>query len=419
MDPVRLSLVRLLFIIPWPLDDPLTRSTVIPHLTALAADPRVESIALFAPARFAVPTSGGAAERRQPMLLPEVVEHHPLPVRASAIPLLSRLRHHQHCSRLLQREAERIKPQLTICRGAASIHGALLQRRLAIPFVAESFEPHAHYMRQTGTWSRWDPKYLVQVSWEERVKRCAAALITVSHGYARHLKERDGVPAARLRTVPCWVDGERFRINPEARMRLRHELGIGERLALIYVGKFGGIYSPLGELAILGQLKRHLVRPLFVIVLSSMEADAVRLQLHRAGFSPWDSYVSCVPHEHVADYLNAADLAVSFINSGPWSFACSAIKHGEYWACGLPVLMPPGVGDESTWLETERVGAIAPFNNPQAVQSAATRLQQILAEPGHRQRIRAVGLRERSKASLTATYRWMLDRLELGSLGSA
>ena len=102
-------------------------------------------------------------------------------------------------------------------------------------------------MRQTGTWSRWDPKYLVQRRWEEQVKRRAAALITVSHGYARHLRERDGVPADRLHTVPCWVDGERFRIDTEARLRLRRQLGIGERLALIYAGKFGGItvlFSP-------------------------------------------------------------------------------------------------------------------------------------------------------------------------------
>lgn len=411
--------MRLLFIIPWPLEDPLTRSTVLPHLAVLAADPRVERIALFAPGRVAAPTSGGSAEQRQPTLLPGCVQHHPLPVRGTGVPLLSRLRHHQRCSRQLLREAERIRPQLTICRGAAAVYGALLQRRLAIPFVAESFEPHADYMRQTGTWSRWDPKYLVQRRWEQRVKRRAAALITVSHGYASHLLEHDRVPADRLHTVPCWVDGERFRIDTEARLRLRRELGIGERLALIYAGKFGGIYSPLGELAILRQLQRDLGQPLFVIVLTSADADAVRRQLHRAGFGPGDSFVSCVPHEQVAEYLNAADLAVSFINSGPWSFACSAIKHGEYWACGLPVLMPPGVGDEARWLEVERAGAIARFQDPAQLRRAAAGIRAILAEPGHRQRIRGLALRERSPEPMRRTYRRLLEAFQAPTPPSA
>ena len=404
--------MRLLFIIPWPLEDPLTRSTVLPHLAALAADPRVERIALFAPGNVAVPAAAGATEPQQPILLSERVQHHSLPVRSFGVSVLSRVRHHHHCNQQLLREAERFRPQLTICRGAAAIHGALLQRRLAIPFVAESFEPHADYMRQTGTWSRWDPKYLVQRRWEEQVKRRAAALITVSHGYARHLRERDGVPADRLHTVPCWVDGERFRIDTEARLRLRRQLGIGERLALIYAGKFGGIYSPLSELASLRQLQRDLGQPLFVIVLTSADAAAVCQQLHRAGFGPGDTFVSCVPHEQVADYLNAADLAVSFINSGPWSFACSAIKHGEYWACGLPVLMPPGVGDEARWLEAERAGAIARFQDPAQLRRAAAELRSILAEPGHRQRIRSLALRERSPEPMRLTYSRLVEAFQ-------
>lgn len=404
--------MRLLFINSWPLEDPLTRATVIPHLGALAADLRVERISLFCPESAVPAASADVAEPSAGELLPDRVEHHALPLRRSRLPVWSRLRHHQRCSQLLLREAQRFRPQLTICRGVAAIHGAQLQRRLAIPFVAESFEPHAEYMRQTGTWSRWDPKYLIQRRWEQRVKRHAAALITVSHGYARHLRERDGVPAERLHTVPCWVDADRFRIDAEARSRLRRRLGIGARLALIYVGKFGGIYAPLAELSMLRQLQQDLGQPLFVIVLTSAAAEAVRSQLHRSGFGPDQIVVACVPHGQVADYLNAADLAVSFINSGPWSFACSAIKHGEYWACGLPVLMPPGVGDEAGWLEAERAGAIARFQDPAQLRRAAAGLRSILAEPGHRQRIRALALRQRSPEPMRLTYRRLLETFQ-------
>jgi glycosyltransferase involved in cell wall biosynthesis len=330
--------------------------------------------------------------------------------------LVRRLQHHRRQISSLAQAAMRRRPDLVICRGTTGVYGEMLQRHLGIPYVVESFEPHAHYMLQTGTWHRWDPKFLVQRRWEERVKRSASALITASLGYARHLQEHEGISSDRLRTVPCWVDAERFRIDLEARFRLRQDLGIGDRLAVVYAGKFGGIYSPLRELAMLRPLQKGLGQPLFVIVLTSADAPAVRHQLRQAGFGEDQFFVDCVSHSEVNAYLNAADLALSFINSGPWSFACSAIKHGEYWACGLPVLMPPGVGDEAQWLEGERAGAIAPFDNPQAVHAAAVRLAQILGVPGHRQRIRAIGLRERSAEALISTYRWLLTKIELKSL---
>ena len=117
-----------------------------------------------------------------------------------------------------------------------------------------------------------------------------------------------------------------------------------------------------------------------------------------------------VSYEQVNDYLNAADLALSFWSSGPWSFACSPIKHGEYWACGLPLLMPPGVGDEAQWLETERAGSIASFSDPSSVAAAVQRLKSILAESDHRQRIRTIALRERGPEPLRQVYSQLLDQ---------
>lgn len=401
--------MRLFFIIPWPVSDPLTQATVVPHLAALSADPRVEQIWLFSPDR---PVEGSITNHLDQSSLPPLpykVQHHRLPSLQSRLPLLSRLRHHQRWSKKLTEAAQQLKPNLIICRGAAAIHGASLQRRLSIPFVAESFEPHAEYMRQTGTWSRWDPKYLVQQRWERQVKRSAAALITVSQGYARHLQQQEGIAPARLHTVPCWVDAERFRLDPLARSRVRQQLSCGDRLAVVYAGKFGGIYSPLHELAMLSHLQVALGHNLHIIILTSADPEPVRRQLRQVGFDDQQLFVDCVPHDQVGDYLNAADLALSFINSGPWSFACSAIKHGEYWACGLPLLMPPGVGDEAQWLEVEGAGAIARFNDPTQLQRAGVRLRSILAEPGHRQRIRFIGLSLRSPEPMVITYNHLLE----------
>jgi len=409
--------MRLFYIAPWPAADPLTTSTVVPHLLTLAQDPCLAELTFFSCEKEG---DNGLINHNLAQPILTHIHHRPLSVpSAPSLPLLRRIQHHKHLSATLIQSARHQKPDLVICRGTTGIFGDQLQRHLGIPYVVESFEPHAHYMLQTGTWRRWDPKYLVQRRWEERVKRNASALITVSHGYARHLREREGISPSRVRTVPCWVDADRFRVDPQARSQLRQQLGIGDRLAVVYAGKFGGIYSPLSELAMLRDLQHGFGQPLFVMLLTSADVGAVHHHLTQAGFAADQVFVQRVAHDQVNAYLNAADLALSFINSGPWSFACSAIKHGEYWACGLPVLMTPAVGDEADWLENEQAGAIASFNDSLAVRAAAERLTPILTDPGHRHRIRSIGLRERGPASLLSTYRWLLDRFALASGGPA
>jgi hypothetical protein len=399
--------MRVFFMAPWPALDPLSASTVVPHLAALARDGRVADLTFFSceqgrldPAnRFTIPG------------LPVGVHHQPLAGPAGPhLPLVRRIRHHAGQANTLLQAARHQRPDLLICRGTTGIHGDLLQRRLGVPYVVESFEPHAHYMLQTGTWRRWDPKYIVQRRWEARVKCSASALITVSHGYAKHLHTSEGLEASRLHTVPCWIDAQRYGLNPDARSRLRATLGIGNRLAVIYAGKFGGIYAPVTHLAMLHTLQSSLGLELFVILLTPHDPKAVQQQLRQSGFAAHQCFVGQVAYGQMSDYLNAADLALSFWSSGPWSFACSPIKHGEYWACGLPLLMPPGVGDEAQWLETERAGAIASFSEPSSVAAAAQHLKSILAEPGHRQRIRTLALRERGAEPLRQVYGQLLDQ---------
>src|SRR4030095_4258506 len=45
----------------------------------------------------------------------------------------------------------------------------------------------------------------------------AGAVVTVSQANARHIVEKFGVPASRLRVIPCGVDTERFRPAKYAR----------------------------------------------------------------------------------------------------------------------------------------------------------------------------------------------------------
>jgi len=74
----------------------------------------------------------------------------------------------------------------------------------------------------------------------------------------------------------------------------------------------------------------------------------------------------------VASYLSAADVAFSLHRPGPSKIAISPIKNAEYFANGLPVIAPKGVGDDAFMIEQwdlgvtfdlDEVGRQAIFNN--------------------------------------------------------
>jgi hypothetical protein len=403
--------VRLFYISPWAHSSPLTASTVVPHLAALVALDRVEEVHFIAPAEgpesaepFDWATTGMPMSERLILRTFKGRPSRPTP--------WSRLSQHRDAQQMISRLALECRPGLVVCRGTASIFGHQLWVSQGIPYAVESFEPHAQYMRQTGTWRWYDPKYLLQSRWESKVKRSAKALVTVSRGYAAHLQSVEGVERERLFCVPCWVDPKRFHFDPEARQRTRRMIGADRRTVAIYAGKFGGIYHPVDVLRSLLHLRPVWGEALYVAILTDHDPRAVRAELAYAGFAEQDVFVARVPHKEVNDFLSASDFALSFINAGPWSFACSAVKHGEYWAAGLPILMPAGVGDERLWLESRAAGAFVDFACPNAVTKAGMKIAHLLEEPGLRERLYAVALEERSDRCLRSTYKAILDNVQ-------
>lgn len=395
--------MKIFFIVPWPAASALACATALPNLALLCADDRVTQVRYFTPEAVA-----GIMPQTEPKLL-----HQPV-VSPAGGGLSGYARRYAAMRRAVLGTARRDRPDLVICRGApAGIFGHLLHRHFKVPYVVESFEPHADYMVQSGTWHPLGIKCLIQRVWERMVMRSAHALITVSQGYADYLASRHGVFRERLMTVPCGVDLTTFRPAPDARATLRARLGIGDACCVVYLGKFGGIYHDVSVLRTLAVL-REAVDDLHVLLLTPDDPEPARNILRAEGFADRRVSVLSVPHSRVADHLAAADIAVSFINSGPWSFACSPIKHGEYWAAGLPVLMPAGIGDESRWLLARGAGAFVDFARPETLRQAFASLRKELDDPDRGSRLRDLVREERSSVIAADAY----DRLLAGIAGA-
>jgi len=388
--------MKIFFITGWPSNDGLSRATVIPHLEELAHDSRITKIWYFSPEPV------GAEPPKVPSSKIVHVPMHDPNVRIKAFEKISS---HRGRAKAIEDMAFVERPDLVICRGAPSgIFGYRMWRRWRIPFVVESFEPHANYMRSSRAWSRFGLKYLFERRWENKSKSFAAKLITVSQAYKRGLEVSGAVDPSRLMCVPCWVDLQKFRFDAEARQVLRERLAMNDRWVCVYVGKFGGLYYEDAAFDALWWMRQEIGGKFFVLVVSADQHSEIGSQLRKRGFSDRDFSLMSAGHSEVFKYLSAADVAVSFHISTPWSHAYSPIKHGEYWACGLPTLMPQNIGDESEWLEREKAGFVYSVSNRKSVITAVRQLYLLSQERGHRERIRDVALRRRGRHKLTRCY---------------
>jgi glycosyltransferase involved in cell wall biosynthesis len=388
--------MRLLYLSYWGISEALTQSTVLPHLEVLQTASRIEQVIFV------------SVERGHPGLFRPGFD-------ASRIRHID-LRAHSLLPRIPARALDfmRLPTQLaTLCRregidcilargAAAGALAELTQRHVRVPYIVESFEPHAEYMRESGVWNRWDPRYLSQRRWERAQKQRALALLPVAEAYRQQLLS-EGLSSDRVITLPCTVDTDQFRFSEGPRQQIRRQLDIADdEVVGVYAGKFGGIYYDRESFEVFGRFAARLPR-FRLVVLSPEPAESVRQLADAAGFPRDRLFVTGVPHAAVPHYLSAADVAFATIRIAPSRRFCSAVKIGEYWAAGLPLVITENVGDDSDIVERERVGAVINLA-PASVDAAVDRVRALLDDPGHRGRIAQLARRHRSRARVREAY---------------
>lgn len=172
-----------------------------------------------------------------------------------------------------------------------------------------------------------------------------------------------GLPSERIYSILGGVDTSVFFPNPAARAQVRAKLGYTE--AHLVLGLLGRLDTVKGQREIISCLKTLFARGhnhlrLMCIGFSSAISEAAVHAWIRA--ADLERVVTITGHvESVADYLNAADLAVV---PSLWSEAIARAAL-EWMACGVPTLastvgvlpdlfpqealIPPG--DEAAWVQ--------------------------------------------------------------------
>lgn len=235
-----------------------------------------------------------------------------------------------------------------------------------------------------GNWKRGGLPYRL-TRWVQRAAlRRADGLVTLTEAVRPHLSEAKAQPEATF-VIPCCADVERIAGRSGERDAARAELGIGERPAMVYVGKFTGWYMEREMADFVAVAKEAEPELLFLIVTQADPAPMLR-ELERNGIGAGDHRVLRAEPEEIGRYLAAADVGLSFVRPCFSKISSSPTKIGEYLAAGLPVVSTAGIGDVDSLLRDNRVGALVEDLSVPGYEATVASLRELRDDPEERQR---------------------------------
>ena len=245
--------------------------------------------------------------------------------------------------------------------------------------------------------------------------RRACAVVTVTQAFADDIARR-GIEPAKLHVIPNGVDLDAFRPEPEE-APLRAELGLGDKLVVLYCGAHGISHALSRILDVAARLQGD-PRIHFLFVGEGAEKDTLvararALQLGNVTF------LAAVPREQVPALYRAADVCLVPLRAVPLFRSFIPSKMFEILACGRPILASLE-GEAARILEASGAAVVVP---PEDVDAIAAAVRRLAADPALRA---ALGARGRpyvaehfERKRLAARYLEVLEGAARSAEGSA
>jgi glycosyltransferase involved in cell wall biosynthesis len=263
-------------------------------------------------------------------------------------------------------------------------------------FDIRGFMPEEYV--DAGVWTAGGLLYRLVKAAERRLMSSADGFVVLTEQARRILfpgRADFDAKGRPVEVIPCCVDMARFdRSGLPSRDRLREEMGFAGRRVIVYLGALGGWYLT-DEMADLLSVAHEQDAATFSLILTQSRPEMIEPLLKEGGVSAKDYFIAKLSPADVPRYLQAADIALSFIKPCYSKRASSPTKIAEYLAAGLPVICNAGIGDLDEVVEADRVGVIASRLDRESYLQALSDVESLRRE---------AGLSERCRASARARY---------------
>lgn len=233
-----------------------------------------------------------------------------------------------------------------------------------------------------GYWTEERLEYRLLKRYERRAFRRADGIVFLTDRLRRLAHERGWTPAgANVEAIPCCVDLERFRFDEAARTEVRRELGLEDRLVVVYSGSLGGWYQEDEMARFVGAWRRAAGKPIAMLVLTHQDTTHFASCLTRAGIAADEIVFRKVRPVEMSRFLSAGDVALSFIKSCFSKLGSSPTKVAEYLACGLPVVLNGDIGDQQDLAEETDACVVLDTLGEREIAAAAARALPLATAP--------------------------------------
>jgi hypothetical protein len=245
------------------------------------------------------------------------------------------------------------------CTTAGAIGNILKSDDKSLKLTIDSFEPHAEAMVQNGTWAKGGLKFKVLSFFENKEVRQADHLIFAASGMENYIKEKYNYVVSNYDVKPACIDLNKFSDKDLKNKELVSKFGLDGKVTCVYAGKFGGIYLEDETFEFIKACEEYWGKDKFrFLLLSNAEDEYVNTKMKANKIEPGTIVKQFVLHENIPTYMGLADFAITPVKPVSAKRYCTPIKDGEYWALGLPVVITPGISNDSDIIKENGAGAI-------------------------------------------------------------
>jgi glycosyltransferase involved in cell wall biosynthesis len=307
----------------------------------------------------------------------------------------------RRCAGLLLRE---LRPDVVYERySLMNLAGLLVARLAGVPHLLEVNAPLRLERART--------KGLALPAAASRVEaflfRGTDAVVTVSRALRDYVIERGGRPERTI-VQPNGVDTQRFHPDRDG-AGVRERLGIAADASVIgFCGSLKPWHGTDVLLQAFAMLRARHSGARLLIVGEGPEGPSLRVQSARLGVESDVLFTDRMPHERMADFVCAMDVAAAPYRHVP-NFYFSPLKLYEYMACGRAVVAS-GAGEIPELVRDGETGLLCACDDPAALAEALARL---LESAGLRNRLgqaaRAEALRHSWRSNASRVERLVRD----------
>ncbi|MCU0435822.1 MAG: glycosyltransferase [Bacteroidia bacterium] len=294
----------------------------------------------------------------------------------------------------------------TWCTPAGMI-GVMLSRTTGKPLVADSFEPHAEPMVETGEWPANGRAFRTLFAWEKKLAHRARAIIALTQSMKAYSAEKYAMPQKPFYIKPALIDFEKLPAFTSAqRLAFRQQHGLDDKVVCVMAGKTGGLYYEQEVFEFFAACATHWGQKFHALLLSPTPESRLHQLAAAAAFPAAQMTVRFVPHKDVFEWMNAADFAFNPCRPVPSRRHGTSIKNSEYWACGLPVVLAANISDDSDLIAQHEMGAVLTRMENAEFQIAAEKISSLLHKPQElHSRIKQFAYQTRNMALAHNIYR--------------